>query len=305
MNCTSIFSNECPQSLASGVRFLPFQFHSDFSTRSEKKISSNSRIEKWNNIYKQLERSDAIWRTLSHVSENQSIRCGPIKCKPLVSCFREVKFEPLPTPPLSTSISTATTQLSCRLLCELISSWGILSSTCWPDQLCAQRARSELFGMARFTLPRYETTESCNQDGLDRSFHGWQFGHWDWSNGWHWISQRAASSSSSADSPFRLNMAGTAATAVAIGSMAWYYHLYGSELYAMTPAEEGLVCYPGASTALDRCSAGRWNWGHRESRNEGHLQRLERTYHWLYSSLHATKYPWVHEQYLKTFDHQA
>jgi ubiquinol-cytochrome c reductase cytochrome c1 subunit len=36
-------------------------------------------------------------------------------------------------------------------------------------------------------------------------------------------------------------MAGTAATAVAIGSMAWYYHLYGSELYAMTPAEEGLV----------------------------------------------------------------
>ena len=66
-------------------------------------------------------------------------------------------------------------------------------------------------------------------------------------------------------------MAGTAATAMAIGSMAWYYHLYGSELHAMTPAEEGLVCYPGASTVLDRCSAGRWNWGHRESRNEGDL----------------------------------
>ena len=39
--------------------------------------------------------------------------------------------------------------------------------------------------------------------------------------------------------PFRLTIAGTAATAVAIGSMAWYYHLYGSTLYAMTPQEEG------------------------------------------------------------------
>jgi hypothetical protein len=36
-------------------------------------------------------------------------------------------------------------------------------------------------------------------------------------------------------------MAGSAATAVAIGSVAWYYHLYGTELHAMTPAEEGLV----------------------------------------------------------------
>jgi len=74
-------------------------------------------------------------------------------------------------------------------------------------------------------------------------------------------SKRAASSSSStADSPFRLNVAGSAATAVAAGSIAWYYHLYGLELHAMTPVEEGL---------------------------------------------HATKYPWVHTQYVKTFDHQA
>jgi len=76
-------------------------------------------------------------------------------------------------------------------------------------------------------------------------------------------SKRAASSSSSttnAASPFALNLAGSAATAVAVGSMAWYYHLYGSELHAMTLAEEGL---------------------------------------------HPTKYPWVHEKPLKTFDHQA
>ena len=39
-------------------------------------------------------------------------------------------------------------------------------------------------------------------------------------------------------------MAGTAATAVAIGSLGWYYHLYGAEVYAMTPTEEGLVYTP-------------------------------------------------------------
>jgi len=76
-------------------------------------------------------------------------------------------------------------------------------------------------------------------------------------------SKRAASSSSStseAATPFRLNMAGGAATAVALGSMAWYYHLYGQELHAMTMTEEGL---------------------------------------------HPTKYPWVHQGFTKTFDHQT
>ncbi|KAI4091648.1 MAG: hypothetical protein LQ344_003999 [Seirophora lacunosa] len=42
--------------------------------------------------------------------------------------------------------------------------------------------------------------------------------------------------------------------------MAWYWHLFGQEVHAMTPAEEGL---------------------------------------------HATKYPWEHEKWTKTFDHQA
>ncbi|KAK4690563.1 ubiquinol-cytochrome c reductase cytochrome c1 subunit, partial [Lecanoromycetidae sp. Uapishka_2] len=41
-------------------------------------------------------------------------------------------------------------------------------------------------------------------------------------------------------SPIRLTAAGSAATALAVGSMAWYYHLYGETLYAMTPQEEGL-----------------------------------------------------------------
>ncbi|KAL9134108.1 MAG: hypothetical protein Q9175_004715 [Cornicularia normoerica] len=78
--------------------------------------------------------------------------------------------------------------------------------------------------------------------------------------------QRSTTSSSrdaaseAATSPFRLTVAGTAATAVAAGSMAWYYHLYGSTLYAMTPQEEGL---------------------------------------------HPTRYPWEHEKFTKTFDHQT
>lgn len=66
--------------------------------------------------------------------------------------------------------------------------------------------------------------------------------------------------SEAAASPFRLTVAGTAATAAAVGSMVWYYHLYGSTLYAMTPQEEGL---------------------------------------------HPTKYPWEHEKFTKTFDHQT
>jgi len=35
-----------------------------------------------------------------------------------------------------------------------------------------------------------------------------------------------------------LNIAAAASTAVAVGSIAWYYHLYGNA-HAMTPAEEG------------------------------------------------------------------
>lgn len=56
--------------------------------------------------------------------------------------------------------------------------------------------------------------------------------------------QRSASSSSgasieAAESPFRLTVAGCAATAAALGSVAWYYHLFGRNVYAMTPMEEG------------------------------------------------------------------
>ena len=52
--------------------------------------------------------------------------------------------------------------------------------------------------------------------------------------------QRASTTTGEASSsPARLTAAGTAASAVAIGSMVWYWHLYGSEVHAMTPAEEG------------------------------------------------------------------
>ncbi|KAI9715785.1 MAG: cytochrome c1 [Candelaria pacifica] len=78
--------------------------------------------------------------------------------------------------------------------------------------------------------------------------------------------RRSATSSSSAEaaptptSPWNSTIAGVVATAVAIGSTAWYYHLYGQDVYAMTPQEEGL---------------------------------------------HAPKFPWEHEKFTKTFDHQA
>ncbi|KAI5285799.1 cytochrome c1 [Ascosphaera atra] len=55
---------------------------------------------------------------------------------------------------------------------------------------------------------------------------------------------RASSTSSSssgahAESPFYLNAAGIAATAVAAAFGGWYFYLYGPEGHAMTPAEEG------------------------------------------------------------------
>ena len=56
--------------------------------------------------------------------------------------------------------------------------------------------------------------------------------------------QRAVSSSSGAAheaSPTRLNIAAIASTSLAAGSIAWYYHMYGPEAFAMTPAEEGYV----------------------------------------------------------------
>lgn len=55
---------------------------------------------------------------------------------------------------------------------------------------------------------------------------------------------RAASTSSSAAEEaarsWKSNALPAAATAFAIGSVAWYYHLYGRNVDAMTPAEEGL-----------------------------------------------------------------
>jgi len=73
-------------------------------------------------------------------------------------------------------------------------------------------------------------------------------------------SSASNSTSEAAQTPFRLTVAGSAATAVAVGSIAWYYHLYGQNVYAMTLQEEGL---------------------------------------------HPAKYPWEHQNFVKTFDHQA
>merc|ERR1712169_159108 len=68
-------------------------------------------------------------------------------------------------------------------------------------------------------------------------------------NGASAVTKRAVSSSSGAAheaSPTRLNIAAIASTSLAAGSIAWYYHMYGPEAFAMTPAEEGLhaTAYP-------------------------------------------------------------
>ncbi|KAH0536342.1 cytochrome c1 [Glutinoglossum americanum] len=61
------------------------------------------------------------------------------------------------------------------------------------------------------------------------------------------------STAEAASSPFTTTL-GSAATALAIGSIAWYYHLYGQEVHAMTPAEEGLhpTKYPWEHTKWNR-----------------------------------------------------
>ncbi|KAJ5305927.1 hypothetical protein N7508_004942 [Penicillium antarcticum] len=52
---------------------------------------------------------------------------------------------------------------------------------------------------------------------------------------------RAASTAAGeAASPFSLTVTASLATAAAAGSAAWYFHLYGQEAFASTPAEEGL-----------------------------------------------------------------
>jgi hypothetical protein len=55
-----------------------------------------------------------------------------------------------------------------------------------------------------------------------------------------YIIQRSASSSTKSEaSSYALTATGCAATAVAIGSLAWYQYAFADELHAMTPAEEG------------------------------------------------------------------
>jgi hypothetical protein len=57
-----------------------------------------------------------------------------------------------------------------------------------------------------------------------------------------WVIQRSASTASSAEgagSSWKNNALPTSATVLAVGSVAWYWHLYGRNADAMTPAEEG------------------------------------------------------------------
>ncbi|KNG49279.1 map microtubule affinity-regulating kinase 4 [Stemphylium lycopersici] len=86
---------------------------------------------------------------------------------------------------------------------------------------------------------------------------------------------RFASTSASAEgagSSWKNNALPASATIFAVGSTAWYWHLYGRDVDAMTPAEEG------------------------KERKEADTGT---------HSLHPTQYPWEHEKWSKTFDHGA
>jgi hypothetical protein len=56
-----------------------------------------------------------------------------------------------------------------------------------------------------------------------------------------WVTQRSATTASSAEGAgsWKNNALPASATVLAVGSVAWYWHLYGRNADAMTPAEEG------------------------------------------------------------------
>ncbi|KEZ44394.1 3-deoxy-7-phosphoheptulonate synthase [Scedosporium apiospermum] len=118
-------------------------------------------------------------------------------------------------------------------------------------------------------------------------------------------SKRAASTSSNSGASSdayatRLNIAAIASTAVAAGSVAWYYHLYGAEAHASTPAEEGFVVSWLPQNRLTMPEfLGFPSEGHcLADVGLGNPETFGFT-------LHPPKYPWVHEKMTKTFDHQA
>jgi ubiquinol-cytochrome c reductase cytochrome c1 subunit len=88
-----------------------------------------------------------------------------------------------------------------------------------------------------------------------------------------------------------LNVVGTVATLAAVGSIAWYYQQYGfgfSEVHAMTPAEEGYGIHTLPSSRETLFEVG-----------EALIVDV------LNCRLHPPSYPWEHQGWLKTFDHQA
>jgi len=68
--------------------------------------------------------------------------------------------------------------------------------------------------------------------------------------------KRNASTSSGSEtaSQWKNTAMGSAATVLAVGSVAWYYHMFGKSAFAMTPAEEGLHAtkYPWEHEKLNK-----------------------------------------------------
>ncbi|GAB7357223.1 hypothetical protein MBLNU459_g8204t1 [Dothideomycetes sp. NU459] len=91
--------------------------------------------------------------------------------------------------------------------------------------------------------------------------------------------RNASSSSSEAASQWRNAAAGSAATLVAVGSVAWYYYQFGRPAHAMTPAEEGL-------------HATKYPWEHEKlykTFDHGALRRGFQVYREVCASCHSLK----------------
>ena len=115
------------------------------------------------------------------------------------------------------------------------------SQTCWPDPACDPRALPPLLATLQPASPRYATPAhtrlhlhptSTSEPPIEPFPTNPQ------------SLQRAASSSSGAESSqWATNATASAATVFAAGSAAWYYYQFGREAHAMTPQEEGYVIH--------------------------------------------------------------
>lgn len=161
---------------------------------------------------------------------------GPIKFHGFQSGLVHLK-NPSTTPDsrITTTPFVSTIILPSSSLFPFCCSCSCHHTRCWPEQRCVPRVR----------LGRQEALPG-GQSRYSRLYHlhsrSWRRRHL--LTLAHIQRTTTSKADASAQSPSRLTAAGVAATVGAVGSLAWYNHLYGPTLYAMTPQEEGYTFSP-------------------------------------------------------------